>query len=327
MSREEIIRQIIKCFALLRYQLEYKQDLGDYSLNIYSENLFRDMLNIIFEYELENANFDDKNAPYIDLIDSKNKIAIQITSTKTKDKIDNTLKILNNKPNYKVKILFLIEKPNIKNSSFNEWTKKYNIDISKCLIDTKDLVTYINNLNQDKIEKIYCFCDTQILKTYTTEIVLNLVINHILRNYRRVNVNYADDFKDLKNVDEKIKINNLNNKISNEIKRAMDYRASMEKLNDDNSLSDLREFIIDNLYKNILIKHISNKKIDKEKTTEEIHYEFYEIINFNKVLDLLYKEISSYFDVKDFNECNITWIVISYFFEICDIGAKNGNAD
>ena len=329
MNRENLIKSINKGIALTRYQIEQRQVLNDYSLNIYSENLYRDMLNLIYGYDLENANADNKNAEYIDLVDDKNKIFIQVTSTKTKAKIDNTLKILETKPDFKIKILYLLDKPSPRDSSFDEWGNKYGIDVEKCLIDTKDLLKDINNLEQTKLEKIYNFFYTQILKNYTTEMVLNLVINHILRQYRKIKVNYLDDFNNTKEVDEKLKINSLSERTSIEIKRGLDYRDSIEKLNDDMTMSNLQDFIVHDMYKKILLKHIKEVNTDSIKTkgVDELHYDFYNSLDFNKIFIELYNEITSYFDVKDFNEANITWIIISYFFEICDIGAKNDNAD
>lgn len=331
MNREKIINDIIRGLTLLKYDIEHRQAINNYSLNMHSENLYRDMLNIIYGYELENANATNKNAEYIDLTDEKNKFFIQVTSTKTKSKIDKTLKILETKPDFEVKILYLLDKPSPNDSSFNEWREKYNIDVSQCLIDTKDLLKDINDLEQSKLEKIYNFFDTQILKNYTTEQVLNLVINHILRQYRISCINLLDDFKNTKEVNQKLIINDLNERISIEIKKGLDYRDSIEKLNDDKTLSDLRELIVYNLYKNVLIRHLtsfeSNKETLKAKNTDDLHSEFYDKLNFNKIFEELYKEILSYFEIQDFNGANITWIIISYFFEICDIGAKNANAN
>ena len=261
----------------------------------------------------------------------KNKIFIQITSTKTKAKIDNTLKILETKPDFKIKILYLLDKPSPRDSSFDEWKNKYGIDVEKCLIDTKDLLKDINNLGQTKLGEIYSFFDTKILKTYTTEMVLNFVINHILRQYRKIKVNYLDDFNNTKEVDEKLKINSLIERTSIEIKRGLDYRDSIEELNGDIAMSNLQDFIVRKIYREILLKHIKEINADigdiKMKSVDELHYNFYRSLDFNEIFSELYDEITSYFDVKDFNEANIAWIIISYFFEICDIGAKNDNAD
>ncbi|CAD7288295.1 hypothetical protein LMG7974_00918 [Campylobacter majalis] len=331
MNRKEIINSVAKGLALLGYEIEHRQTINDYSLNMYSENFYRDMLNTIYGYELDNANMNNKNAEYIDLRDEKNKIFIQVTSTKTKAKIDNTLKILEIKPNFEVKILYLLDKPNPNDSSFNEWKSKYGIDVGQCLIDTKDLLKDINNLEQARLDKIYNFFDSRILKNYTTEMVLNLVTQHILRQYRKMNVDFLDDFNNTKEVNKKLEINNLNERISVEIKRGLDYRDSIERLNGDTTMSDLQDFVVRKIYREILLKHIKNQSINIDdinmKSIDELHYNFHKFLDFNQIFYELYGEIASYFEIKDFNEANITWIIISYFFEICDIGAKNGNAN
>lgn len=161
--------------------------------------------------------------------------------------------------------------------------------------------------------------------------VLNLVIKHILRQYRKIKINYLDDFNNTKEVDEKLKINSLIERTSIEIKRGLDYRDSIEELNDDTTMSNLQDFIVRKIYREILLKHIKEINADisdiKTKSIDELHYNFYRSLDFNEIFSELYDEITSYFDIKDFNEANITWIIISYFFEICDIGAKNDNAD
>lgn len=49
------------------------------------------MLNIIFNWNLKNENFTEKNAATIDLADKENRIAIQVTSDDSTAKIRKTL--------------------------------------------------------------------------------------------------------------------------------------------------------------------------------------------------------------------------------------------
>lgn len=41
-----------------------------------------------------------------------------------------------------------------------------------------------------------------------------------------------------------------------------------------------------------------------------------------KILKSLHVAIEQRFEINDFNSMNIAWIIIAYFFEICDIGVK-----
>lgn len=74
-TREEIFNKISKSLAITKYDIEHRQSINDYCLNIHSENFFRDILNFIYGYELVNSNKEKQNTPYIiDLVDNKKKI-------------------------------------------------------------------------------------------------------------------------------------------------------------------------------------------------------------------------------------------------------------
>lgn len=90
------------------------EELGKINIlynHIYSEYFFRDLLNIVYRYSLENYNKNKKNAPAFDLIDNTNKIIIQVTATCKKQKIEDTLKkeYLTNKMDegYRLKFIFI----------------------------------------------------------------------------------------------------------------------------------------------------------------------------------------------------------------------------
>ena len=50
-TREEIFNKISKSLAITKYDIEHRQSINDYCLNIHSENFFRDILNFIYGYE------------------------------------------------------------------------------------------------------------------------------------------------------------------------------------------------------------------------------------------------------------------------------------
>lgn len=122
------------------------EELGKINIlnnHIYSEYFFRDLLNIVYGYSLENHNKKQKNAPAFDLIDNTNKIIIQVTATCKKQKIEDTLKkeYLTNKmeEGYRLKFIFIgNQNNNIKNKNFSN---PHNIlfDIKKDIILTQDL--------------------------------------------------------------------------------------------------------------------------------------------------------------------------------------------
>ncbi|MCJ7932491.1 MAG: SMEK domain-containing protein [Chryseobacterium sp.] len=58
--------------------------LGDY--NIFAENLFKDLLNVLFDWDLLNANAQRRNQKSYDLVSKANNIFIQVTANKNHKK-------------------------------------------------------------------------------------------------------------------------------------------------------------------------------------------------------------------------------------------------
>lgn len=76
-------------------------------LNIHSETFFADLLNILFGIQLQNLNAIMQNVEGIDLVDRKNKIIAQVSSTCSKQKIESSLakKILLQYSDYRFKFI------------------------------------------------------------------------------------------------------------------------------------------------------------------------------------------------------------------------------
>ena len=65
---------------------------GEYSINKLSENLLIGFFNILFDVSFENANYTlAGNYPGIDIVDFRNKIALQVTSENSSGKILETV--------------------------------------------------------------------------------------------------------------------------------------------------------------------------------------------------------------------------------------------
>lgn len=58
---------------------------------VYSENLYRDLLNCLYSWNLENANGVESNFEAIDLIDEDKKIIVQVSASCSRQKIKSTL--------------------------------------------------------------------------------------------------------------------------------------------------------------------------------------------------------------------------------------------
>lgn len=139
---------------------------GNYDINKTSENHAINLFNRIYGLNLKNANnIISDNFPAIDLIDDTNSVAIQVTSTSTKDKIIYTLKKFIEKDlhkSYNKLILYILtDKP----KSYNAKTIKeiesiakgfIKFNIKNDVIDNKDLSKEVHSfININKVKEIY----------------------------------------------------------------------------------------------------------------------------------------------------------------------------
>ena len=92
----EQLDYIDKKLAFFKAHVILKSKSGLYDINKIGEDIFMELLNIAFDWKLENANnILGVNYPAIDLIDEENKIVVQVTSSEGQDKIYTTVKKLN----------------------------------------------------------------------------------------------------------------------------------------------------------------------------------------------------------------------------------------
>ena len=153
---------------LVEFTTHIKQNnqSGKYDINKNSEYRAINLLNIIYGYDLENANkVISDNFPAIDLIDYNKRVAVQVTSTTSKDKLTYTLEKFVEKGLYnsidKLIIYILTDKQERYNDKsieeINNITKSFiKFDIKKDIIDNKDLGSIANNFsNITHIKKLY----------------------------------------------------------------------------------------------------------------------------------------------------------------------------
>jgi len=329
-DRKIAFDNISRTLAITRYDIEQHQLVNDQSLNIHGENWFRDIFNLVYSTNFfVNANIETKtgNASAVDLIDKNKGIAYQITTTRTKEKVENTLNKVKTTEykDYTLKIFFLLEKSKFNKDTKQYFKNEYNINIQDYLIDYTDLLKDIEALETDKLIELNQKLFIKSAEKYTDNITLSLIFKHLIKEKKNVIVDYMDDDFGTVDTKSKLDINNINEKISAKIKESLDYRVILDDFcNIDNLLIDLKSYIIDDIYKNILLKKLKKKVSVKEllsKKTSELQdiATIYEI-NFNNLISQLHKEIENSIEIIDFNSMNIAWIIIAYFFELCDVG-------
>lgn len=90
-STGKYFEEIVEMLNNFRSEVQTFSALGLININKHSENFVKRLLNLTYNYELENLNKGKSNFPGIDLGDSGEGIAYQISATKKSEKIDETL--------------------------------------------------------------------------------------------------------------------------------------------------------------------------------------------------------------------------------------------
>lgn len=156
MKRELLKKEIVNELSILKNKLDLLSAGNLHDINIISEYHIQEILNIILDINLKNSNSINKNAVAIDLEDIKNRIAVQVTSTNSKIKVQETLdKFFANNLNEKFEILlvFILGK---KQKAYNNLRiqKDFDFNTNEHILDFTYIVSKLSILTTSKIEKI-----------------------------------------------------------------------------------------------------------------------------------------------------------------------------
>ncbi len=91
LKRESYIKQISDILAMLQSAIHLRGHASLYDINIVSEDFFKDLLNLIYDYQLMNLNVERRSAVGVDLGDDTSRVCIQVTSTTKRYKIQETI--------------------------------------------------------------------------------------------------------------------------------------------------------------------------------------------------------------------------------------------
>ncbi len=141
--------------GIAKYQNEVKlaQINNRQHKNIYGENFVRDMLNIIYDVSFINANSIEANLKGVDLVCTKSKRCIQVTSTTSTTKVKKSYELFMEldefKNGYTLEFFYLLDKP-----KFDKITDPDVENLQETFFNFEDLIVEINDLEVDKLEKL-----------------------------------------------------------------------------------------------------------------------------------------------------------------------------
>lgn len=161
---QECIDIITEKLSWLKNYIELNNIISLNDINIISEDFFCTLLNLVYGYNLINLNKEVSNYPGIDLGDVNQSIAVQVTSNRTRKKVQQTLNTFNknNYINYFNRLIFFILGDKTKfNRPFD--TGYLSFDVSKDVIDIAQLIRDINKLENQKIQLICDYIDENLI--------------------------------------------------------------------------------------------------------------------------------------------------------------------
>lgn len=168
LNKEVYLKEVAGSLALLSKEVTILNAVNLYDINIVAEDFFPGLLNLIYKYELKNANYLEKNAPAIDLFDRINRIAVQVTSDNSSKKINHTIEEFNKNESYKIYdrliILILTQKKRY-TTEFNT-DGKFVFDKTKDIWDVEDLMKDIRKLDTNQIKEISSYLSKELCDKY-----------------------------------------------------------------------------------------------------------------------------------------------------------------
>ena len=166
MQRKNYFDYIEEKLAILSIRVKNRGKLNILDVHMHSENFYRDLMNLLYDWSLDNINNSIQNVEAIDLIDYNKKIIVQISATVTKAKIEKSLdkKIIEKyaQRGYKFKFVSIAE--NTDKLRKQNYQNPYGVGFEpqNDIFDISSLEKDIIDLQTEKMERVYQFIKAEL---------------------------------------------------------------------------------------------------------------------------------------------------------------------
>ena len=228
MNRDIYVAKIKILLNILKHEIKDSGKLNLLDINVHAEDFYRDLLNLVYSWQLQNMNQWNQNAAGGDLWYDNVKIVIQVSSTSTKDKIQSSIDKLSAEQFAGYRFKFLrIDGDVIKLRKELYKTHDIVFEPSVDIIDISTLLKDIAHLDIDRLKKVCELCEKEIVPLDTpkvTETDLAIVVKALATNVK----DWSKDRRPIEfDVEKKIDFNHLEGR-----KRLInDYKLYIGKLN------------------------------------------------------------------------------------------------
>jgi hypothetical protein len=155
--QEELQKKICDFLATLEVAVRNRSSLGLFDQNLIAQSFMAKFLNTIYGYNLVNLDQGSKKYPAVDLGDFHRKVAFQVTSIEDSRKIKESLEIFIHSKIYQefdhLRFLIIGKKQKSYRSKF-ETQDLFHFDPCLDILDIKDLIQQVANLNISQLEKL-----------------------------------------------------------------------------------------------------------------------------------------------------------------------------
>lgn len=232
--KEQYLRDIIDRLSGLESNIKLRSLFNLLDLHVISEDFYTGLLNLVYGWNLHNANESTPNMPGIDLVDIDNKILVQVTGTCSKAKIDNSL----NGISEAYKDFHFYFAPIVSNApkqrGYN-YKAPHNIifNPSNDILDIHSIVNKIKSETDiDKVERIATFVKKNIRPTISDLTLLDSGLEYIIIHLADSDLEECPiDTKDFA-IEAKISFNNLSGRTKGLIEEYKTYYINVQRIYD-----------------------------------------------------------------------------------------------
>lgn len=282
MNRSQYFNYIEDKIDYLSYRIGKRGKINLLDLNIYSETFFAEMINMLLKLNLKNMNAIKQNVEGIDLIDHDNKVVAQVSSTNTKQKIENSLKkeIIKKYKDYRFIFIPIVgDSDALRLKTFRN-PHGINFNPEEDIYDTKAILNLVLNMKIGEQQNFYTFIKEELgneVDLVKVDTNLAAIIN-ILAKENLVNIPNSPQINHFE-INRKIEFNNLQNAKGTIDLYKVYYSKLDEKYTEFDKLGTNRSLSVFSVLSNQYIK-LQNEKQDDIDI-------FYSVIN--NVIEIIQK--------------------------------------
>lgn len=164
LTSQRLFENTIMYLSVLRYIIKSRTKKGLFDLNKQSETFFAELLNKVYDWNLQNLNQLKSNYPAIDLGDPILRVCVQVTAQNDSTKINATIKkFVTNKLFNQYDRLIILIITDKKSYTFTPNTKgKFQFDPQADILDIDDLLEEIESMAISSLTDIHDFLSSEL---------------------------------------------------------------------------------------------------------------------------------------------------------------------